>query len=64
MPTDRDAERPANGNMFPEKGNKLHPENKAGPKVLGTRVSSELYEWMLNLPARWTEAAAEDDASA
>jgi hypothetical protein len=44
-------------------GLRSHPRLKQSrgqqmPEVLGTRVSSHLYLWMLNLPAKWFESAA------
>ena len=47
-------------------GVRSHPRLKASrgqpmPELIGTRISSELYEWMLALPVKWTKAEAESE---
>lgn len=49
-------------------GLRSHPRLKSSrgqpmPELIGTRISSELYEWMLALPEKWTKPEAANDAS-
>src|SRR3546814_3181595 len=39
------------------------PRGQPMPELLGTRVSSALYEWMLDLPARWSDPSAPSENS-
>src|SRR3546814_19530624 len=34
------------------------PRGQPKPELLGNRVSSALYEWTLDLPARWSDHSA------
>lgn len=40
------------------------PRGQQMPEVIGTRISSPLYEWMLGVPAKWTEPSAPSARSA